>query len=276
MLIYVPSRARYQSHTLGRGTLKYVPKDQRASLVYVVPGDEVEKYERSFRTLGWKIRVLGVSSEYKGIAWTRYWIGQHAAGQGSQSFLMLDDDLKFYRRVNDAEAKLVYQDFEGGGNDWDHMLSDITEWLERCAVVGISPREGNNRLGAGGRYAPSLAQLNTRLLRAFAFRTDVFLGVQHGRVEVMEDFDVFLQIMRQGHDIVNLGYWSQDQAQTSAPGGCSVYRTHEVHEASAVKLAKMHEGFVKLRQKANKGGGAFGTRTEVTISWKKARESANA
>lgn len=272
--IYVPSRDRGGYDTLMRGTLKYVPKAERGKITYVVPVEQVAKYQRGFRTNSWDVEVLGVPTEYDGIAFTRYWIGQHAAGKGAQAFLMLDDDVKFFKRKSATDTALEYQDFDGSGHDWKTMLHDVRDALCDNAVVGISQREGNNRQGIGSHK--KLRVKNTRLLRCFAFRVEEFLAAEHGRVKVMEDFDVFLQIMRAGHDTVNLCWWAQDQAQTSAPGGCSVYRTHQLHEESARELARLHPEFVTLRQKNNKTGGEFGSRTEVTIQWKSARASADA
>ncbi len=87
----------------------------------------------------------------------------------------------------------------------------------------------------------------------------------------MEDFDVQLQLLKRGLGNACLYYWAQGQSKTNAPGGCSLWRTHEVHEAAARRLAELHPGLVRLRQKANKtDAGGFGTRMEVTIAWKKA------
>ena len=148
------------------------------------------------------------------------------------------------------------------------LMQHISDHLDTYDHVGVSAREGNNRIGVGGL---DLRNDNTRTLRALAYRTDSFLGVVHGRVDVMEDFDVNLQILRGGGSNTSLHYWAQGQSMTNAPGGCSTYRTHEVHERSAEKLAELHPGLVRLRLKENKtDAGGFGTRKEVTIQWKKA------
>lgn len=148
------------------------------------------------------------------------------------------------------------------------MLRTIEGLLDEYAHVGVSAREGNNRAGEGD--AP-LLQENTRTYRVLAYQTDMFLSVEHGRVRVMEDFDVNLQLLRQGHKNACLFYWAQGQKMTNAPGGCSTWRTHEVHEESARRLAELHPGLVSLREKHNKtDADGFGTRTEVTIQWKRA------
>jgi hypothetical protein len=156
--------------------------------------------------------------------------------------------------------------------DLQLMFKTINTYLEHgFAHVGISAREGNNRQGTGGPLA--LFEENTRILRVHAFWTEIYNSVEHGRLEFMEDFDVTLQLLEKGYKNANLFYWSQDQRQTQANGGCD-YRTHASHEEAAATLQKLHPQVVTLRQKENKTGGAFGKRTEVTIQWKKAYDLA--
>jgi hypothetical protein len=148
------------------------------------------------------------------------------------------------------------------------MLLWMQSALNEHAHVSVSAREGNNRAGVG--EAP-LVSLNTRTLRVLAYRTEEFLRAEHGRVPVMEDFDVNLQLLRAGHSNACASFWAQGQRMTNEAGGCSTYRTHELHEGAARRLAELHPGLVRLRQKQNKTDReGFGTRTEVTISWKAA------
>ena len=117
----------------------------------------------------------------------------------------------------------------------------------------------------------SLTRFNVRPMRAQGFQTEAFLSFEHGRVRVMEDFDITLQILRAGGSCAVNYYYAQGQRMTNEAGGCSTWRTHEIHEESARRLAELHPGIVSLRQKQNKGDqNGFGTRTEVTIQWKSA------
>lgn len=258
MRVFVPSMGRVSG--IPDGPMLDIP--ETTIVCYVVPPDEAGDYRRVLAP--WSNAVV-LSCPERGIAATRRWIGEWCRDAGVDRFLMLDDDIRFLvRRGWDTWRLRGTKPHEVVA-----MLDLVDHLLGDHGHVGISAREGNNRLGEG--EPTSVVAENTRTLRALAYRTDDFLSVEHGRVEVMEDFDVNLQLLRRGIPNCNIGYWAQGQKMTNAPGGCSLYRSHEVHERSAHRLAELHPGLVRLRQKENKTDReGFGTRTEVTISWKRA------
>lgn len=276
MGIYIPSLSR--SSNIHFGVARFASPEMLRRMIYVVPEDQVEKYRTAIEKetqgrLGKaspEKRPSVVGCPEKGIAATRRWIGEWARQADHDKFLMLDDDVWFYTRTtaDPANAKLEYSE----PGQVDATLAAVELALDTYAHVGISAREGNNRLdkkidvpGLGGVTAISC----TRTLRALAYQTEEFLKCEHGRVPVQEDFDVNLQLLGRGLPNINLAHWAQGQRQTNAPGGCSTYRTHEVQDQAARKLAELHPGVVTLRQKENKSGGEFGHRTEVTIQWQR-------
>lgn len=260
--VYIPSTSRSRIDWMVRGPLVDLPSDQETYLV--VPPGEVDEYKSSLSVVPHPDRTTVLPCPREGIAATRLWIGQHASNIGHEKFIMLDDDIRFLVRRDHEDWRLrgttPAEVFE--------MLLAVHWWLDAYAHVSISAREGNNRIGTGDK---KLRADCTRTLRALAYRSQDFLAMKHGRVSVMEDFDVNLQLLEAGIPNTCLHYWAQGQGMTNAPGGCSTYRTHELHEASARRLAELHPGIVSLRQKENKTDrSGFGTRTEVTIAWKKA------
>lgn len=260
--IYVPSRSRHTD--MGNGVLRFSTPGMRQSLNYVVPVEQREQYAQALSDAG--IEDVGgvLACPEQGIAATRLWIGRHARELGQRKFLMLDDDIWFYVRESRSSVKLRKVE----PCDMDQLLVYVDRLLDAYGHVGISPRQGNDKLGVGNH---ELVAECCRTLRALAYRTEEFLSVEHGRVQVMEDFDVNLQLLRKGIPNANIGFWAQDQRKgTAAPGGCSDYRDHQLQEAAAKRLAQLHPGYVRVRTKKNKSGGDFGHRTEVTISWKKA------
>lgn len=261
MRIYIPSAGRSGQVAVGP-VADFSPRIRRRT-VFVVPESEMQDYARELQ----HFNVGLISCPERGIARTRHFIGQFASRRGEESFAMCDDDVRFVRRESSERTNLIPCDVKDVEDMWDCVETFLRSGYGH---VGVSARQGNNRLPTGGYDAHAQ---NTRTLRVLCYRTQDFLSVEHGRVDVMEDFDVNLQLLRAGIPNANLAHWSQDQKMTNAPGGCSTYRDHEVHEKSARRLAELHPGFVALRQKQNKTGGSFGTRTEVTIYWKKAYES---
>ena len=203
-------------------------------------------------------QIIPLPEGCNGIAKVREYVVREIGGK----VLMLDDDLWFYTRRTDDEGKLV----NASPTDIQTMLGFIEASLDTYAHVGIAAREGFNRLMGRGDIIE-----NQRYIRAIGVNSDMIpADVDYTRVQVMEDFDVALQLLERGLPSGIITPWAQGQVQTQMVGGCSDYRTHENHERAAHKLAELHPGFVALRQKENKSGGEFGHRTEVTIYWKKA------
>jgi hypothetical protein len=249
--IYVPSRSRAgRSITLealcGAGLQKHV--------TLVVPYAQGHSYLPLARQHG-IAQVLRCKED--GIANVRRFIGERAPDK----FLMLDDDLRFSTRNRKATTLHI-----ATGAEILAMVKRVYGLLHHFAHVAISARQGNNRMELP-------FEVNSRPLRALAYRKKEFLQCEHGRVRIMEDFDVTLQLLRMGFQNCVVTQYAQDQQQTQLPGGCSDYRTHAVHAQSVKALARLHPDFVKLRTKENKTGGDFGTRLEATIQWEKAWKS---
>lgn len=258
--VFIPSMSRAKAQLVQSGPYPHLHAAGVHHVAYVVPPAQLADYV----ALG--LPVVPHPEECRGIAKVRRWIGEYAKAYGIEKFLMLDDDVSFFTRRADDDTRLRKSE----PSDVAEMVQAVRDALNSYGHVGISARGGNNNAGTG---AKPLAKDNTRTIRALAYRTEDFLSVEHGRVVVMEDFDVNLQLLRKGIPNTCLHYWATDQAGTQQPGGCSDYRNHQNHEESAHMLAELHHPFVRTRLKKNKTGGEFGTRTEVTIYWKKAYES---
>lgn len=198
------------------------------------------------------------------IAGKRKWIAENLVTDNS--FIMLDDDLKWSRRASLDTTNLVQAD----ALDLATLFSVLEEQLEHYAHVSVSAREGNNRLGVAD---PEWGREVCRMMRVLGYQTEEYLRCEHERVKVMEDFDITLQMLSRGLPNWVSSYYAQDQPSTQGAGGCSSWRTKELHEQAAYKLAELWPGVVTTRQKENKTGGDFGRRTEVTIQWKKCYEN---
>lgn len=253
MNVYVPSRSRTErSLTLEALSFGKVPG---ARVWLAVPAGQAGAYGPLAARHG--VQILPCPK--LGIAATRHAIGLHAAKCGDAKFVMFDDDLRWFRRKS-FEDKTLYRLTEG---QMLTMLNITERGLNHYAHLAISPRQNNNQL-------PMPYVENRRPIRALGYQTAVFLKAKHGRVAIMEDFDVTLQLMRLGYKNCLITKYSQDQRQTQNPGGCSDYRTHELHQQNVRKLADLHKGFITLKEKNNITGGEFGKRMEALIYWKRA------
>lgn len=244
--------------TLGRAddqvTLRQVPH-----AILVVQDHEYDlhraKYPgQSILSLPPSIRTLGA---------TRRHMLEVVAPEVGGKIVLLDDDLTFLFRpkAGDWHLKLAT------GEDMMILWLRVGLALDKYAHVGVSGREGNNRFG-------DEPEESTRYMRVLCYNTSLFPpGVEVGRVDGMSDFDLNLQLLRAGRKSLVFTRWAQGHRGTQQPGGCSGQRSQESHTREAEFLAAAHPGLVKLRQKSNKTGGDFGTRTEVTVSWKKALPS---
>lgn len=265
MLIAIPTRGRVSLVGSG-GTLSLIPQSLVEETVLFVHSDEYAEYAGAVASLPEERQVTVVPLKYDKIADKRLQIGQWAMETSDDDkFVMLDDDIDFLVRRSDDDWRLRAAE-EPEVLDMFGMMERL---LDQYALVGVSAREGNNRYGVG--MPSELVFENTRIMRITAYRTEDFLSVEHDRVPVMEDFDVNLQLLRRGRPNALMAYWANGQRMTNAPGGCSIWRTLELHNAAAERLAELHPGLVTTRQKHNKTDAeGLGTRTEVTVQWKKA------
>ena len=257
--------------TLGRAnkqrTLFHLPPEVRKRVTLVLdPNDEEANrgtYETVRRETGCTLGVVPKANA--GIAWTREYIGKNLAGE---KFLCLDDDLYFYHRIPGEFPKLA----KNTHLDNRLMLKWVEESLDQYAHVGISMRQNNNN----PQKEKQDAYENDRFVRALAYRRAEFIRCKHNRVRVMEDFDISMQLITKGLPSFVIYRYCQDQGQTQSAGGCSAYRTHEVHAEAVKKFHSLWPKWTKIVEKNNVTGGAFGKRLEIQIQWKRAFKESQA
>jgi len=246
MNIFVVSRGRWDRCP----TLESLP-GVKQDVTLVLHEDEKDKYLPLIQQHGCK----AVAIPYHTIGEKRLTIAKELAGE---SFVMLDDDLTFYKRKSDVDYHLRALE----KNEDSFLFREMEMALQLYAHVGISAREGQNRL-------PYPHVKNQRYMRVLGYQRSAYLECDH-RAEYMEDFDVALQLLKKGKPSYIFTDYAQNQSGTQAKGGCSIHRNVEKHEAAAIALHNRHPDCVKLRNKKNKTGGEFGERVEVTVYWKKA------
>ena len=250
MLIYI--------HTDGRPDKQITLKSFPASLVkrtrLVVQDAEKDHYLKL-------PNVVVLPGDIDRLSPTRQWILENAE---SDKFVMMDDDLTFAHRGPYTGTKL----YKANTENVETMFTELEYLLENYIHVGISAREGNNRV-------QSNLKENTRMMRLLGYNKPEVLktGARFDRIDTKQDFDMTLQLLRKGHKNAVLYSFTHNQPGSNNTGGCSVYRDPEMMDRCSHELAALHPDFVKVVEKQTKTSWGGGIRTDVRIAWKKAYES---
>lgn len=261
--ICIPSRGRFN---LSRSTLRHFPQELWENTILFVPANEAVVYETCVMNCQFQgVRVHPCHND--GIAGVRHEIGMWAQHNGYDKFIMVDDDItQFSTRVDPELTNMRPSDHE----DIIEMFETVEEYLNYYAHIGVSQRFHNDMYNGEG---PIVVE-NTRNIRFMAYQTIPFLECVHGRVPVLEDFDITLQLLDKGFKNAVLHKWSQDQSETNSDGGCSTYRTLDFHNACVEEFAELWPDVVRIREKFNISQGAIDAglaeRLEVVISWQRA------
>lgn len=260
--IVIPSRGRCEEVI----TIDRMPHELYSRVRLYVPREEEVDYMMRY---GDMVKIVAISDYSHRISEKRRLMVEHMKHyDDSPWFWMMDDDLTFFERYGDEDKRLWQLD---NPQEFNEMFTYAQEMVEeepdRFCAIGISLRQGNNTL-----EFPFVD--NVRLIRCGLYNTDIFLGCEHNRIDFMGDFDVMLQMLRQGYDNRVLSCYAQDHRATNAVGGCETSRTEDVMVQVADRLAELHGDFVKTKWKKNKTGG-LAERKDVTIYWKKARKAAD-
>ena len=253
MDIIIPSSGRPDKQT----TVASLPVTLLKYVDLLIPSTEVPQYWHH------SARVRVVPCPVKGIGPTR----QFVIDNYGPKVVMLDDDLVFATRREDEPAKFR----DATDSEVEELFDSIDFLLDDYPHVGVATREGGN-------HNTNDHVKDTRMLRILAYRTDVLRreGIRFDRLPVMEDFDVTLSLLRRGYSNCVINYMVQNQNGSGLKGGCSQYRTMEMQAEAAYALKALHPEFVNVVEKQTKTAWGGGTRTDVRIQWKKARESAGA
>lgn len=252
MLIYIPTYGRHdRQHTFDN-----LPPSIQKKTRLVVQKREAHLYK--------DYPHIVLPPRIKTISPTRQWIMKEAFTAGNEKVCMLDDDLRFdFRRTDDRGKFLVANNAQIVA-----MFRRIERSLDKYAHVGVLAREGGNRVLEREVFA-------TRMMRVLAYDVKTFKEekIKFDRLPLQEDFDVTLQLLRKGYPNLVLCEWVQGQGSSNADGGCSHFRTIDMHNANAKKLAELHAPFVKVVEKQTKGAWNGQPRLDVTVQWKKAYAS---
>lgn len=196
----------------------------------------------------------------------RHWVMEYFHDKYKYIWLM-DDDLTFFKRTE--EGKLV----KCTESDIQQMTTTMLEQLQNYNMVGISTRLGNNRVTED-------YQDICRVTRCYALSTETYakVGAVFNPIPKMtaEDFHLALCWLNAGEPNRVIYTYAQEDIGSNAKGGCSIYRTYDVHRRTSIWMTQNHPE-VAIKAKSTKAAWGLkeandgtSTRVDMTIQWKKA------
>jgi len=259
MKIYIPTRGRERQRTVERLGVKILQRYRAALVCSDVDARAIHKaypeYEKS-------VDVIVTPKKIDGIAATRQYILDDAARNGVLVALMLDDDLPSWSvRESEPDEGQDAKYHSASSEEIAVGLREFDKLMLKCSHGSIGHRLFCQR-------HPRIYK-NSRMLRALAYNVPkVTSAGAKFRLRVMEDFDIALQLLTQGHEAMIYNALVQDQSASNVAGGCSIYRTEDVQTAAACALHDLWPDYVTLKIK--KGWAGMAERTDVQVNWRKA------
>jgi len=276
MRLYIPTRGRVDIQL----TLQNMPEAWRKRTTIVCPKDEMHAHLKN-----WPSCACIMQPDPKmSIAQKRAFIFKTAAGLKQEKIMMLDDDLSFCPRHEYVKQFAGFQ--KGTAKDWRAYREKHPEasGLYKCSdpedpKIDLAFRRIESMLNTyrHGGFGPRLMNqemwgefmLNRRSMYANAYHVPtVIKHCKLGRIEHREDFDYTLQLMKKGFENAIYCWVVVEQYEGyNAEGGASLERSMKPSNADAYKLARLHPGLVKVKQKDYL---VSTPRAEVVIRWQNA------
>lgn len=264
--ILIPTRGRVKQQT----TYRSLPAPLQSITTLFSPSAETKQ----LRDLYPGIDVVAQPSSVTNIAQKRAWMMKYSAKHWPR-VVMLDDDCYFFARcpatrrkwdevrgywIPDDGVKLLSVSYATPAK-LVATFSELNYLLRGLSHGGICSRNGN--------HVERRELVNTsRMMHAIGYDTEQF--ARHvktkDRVQVREDFDYTLQLLRKGHDNTVIYHTCVSPGSYGAKGGCYDERTVELSNREAHRLAELHPGLVRVVQKQYNNV----PRMEVVVSWRKA------
>jgi hypothetical protein len=236
-------------------TLQSLPCELRKRTTIVCPKLEASRLYRLYKD----VEIVVQPDPTWRIAQKREWIAREWLRAGYDKIMMIDDDLRFAKRVSPADYHL--RQIQG-----DALIPEFERIADKLGPefphVGFGQRWNNNRIKTVGWKSPA------KLIQAVGFYLP--LTVKECRfdlVELREDLCVTLQLLLKGYPNAIWTGTVVDQ-RYNAPGGCSTYRSIEMNSAEAEKFARLFPGYVSVVERNYN----CVPRKEVVVRWQKALE----
>jgi hypothetical protein len=254
-LIIIPTLGRMDKQT----TYNSLPAKYKSMTFFVVQHHEYD--DMNTRYPG---KVLSLPHHINRIAPTREWIFDKFK---EYDFMVFDDDLDFVvKEPNPGEGtKWLSRKFTD--RDFDDAFGLLNSWIDEGIYYG-------GFLPAW--VIPDVTQWPVRenqriMTNVYYSASKIPRDIQWSRVAAAEDFDVNLQLLTRGFKNRISAKYMVTCSETNAAGGCSTWRTLEVHNEAQRKLAELWPNFITVREKTVPSGPWKGQiKLATTIQHKKA------
>lgn len=249
--------------TLGRMdkqiTYNNLPEKYQKLVSFIVQFHEFEEMDKRYPG-----KVVCLPQRINRIAPTREWIFNRF---NTTCHMVFDDDLGFVvKEPNPGEGtKWLSRRFTD--QDFDDAFNLVNSWIADGIVYG-------GFLPAW--VIPDVKQWPVRecqriMTNVFYDGKKVPRSIEWDRVAAAEDFDVNLQMLTRGFKNRISAKYMVTCSETNAEGGCSTWRTLEVHNEAQLILASLWPDFVAVREKIVPSGPWKGQiKLATTIQHKKA------
>lgn len=275
LAVYIPTRGRVGLNR--QITLREFLTKSATVPTLVCPEDEVAAHRE------YHPQVVGHGCD--GISATRQWILDMLPGAVQ---VVVDDDKRFYRRPDPLSPTLA----TAVPGDLDNMLRVITECVRLgYAHGGVAMRQRNGFKD----LAAKIDKRGKEFVRCYGYVRDghVFedceraigchfyarnrvraAGLRYDAVPLIQDMYGTLTLLRAGLPNTIIYSFCHNEVGSNAAGGCSLFRTPELHAAAAETLARDFPGVVRVTTKVAKASSpnwvGMKTRTDVHVQFLKA------
>lgn len=234
--IYIPSRSRAQ----GQKTIYNLSKNLWEQTSLIVPLEQLEEYRVTV-----PICIKVFPFDKFGISVKRnYMLNMNTTGK----VIMLDDDLRFYKRVEDGKF------IKAAPEDSETMVSTLSELLDRYPYVGVADKFMSQARKRGFQECQRFNQI-------LCFNRDLLPKPwPRFRLNNSEEHDMHLQLLTRGCKTAISTEWSKTHS-VDGEGGCQDWRTILVFEREHAKMIRMWPELV-VRKNAY----------DVRINWKRAKQ----
>jgi hypothetical protein len=238
--IMIPSRSRSQYVR----TIYHLSENLWPSITIVVPPEQYKSYRAD---IPMEIEILEFDGA--GIAAKREFI-LHLNHTGK--VIMLDDDLKFYKRTEDGAR------FPGTFHlQTEQMIGEIVDFLDCYPMVGLTDKFMSQTRPRG--YVEC-----HRFNQVLGFNRDLLPKPwPQFRVPHDEEHDVHLQLLTRGCKTAVLTEWSKAD-KADAPGGCNDWRNADILKYTHEKLIELWPGIVSIDSSKGK--------PKARYNWQRAKE----